>query len=239
MNTQANSPGGLADCRTKRTRRRDLFELAGLYALILVVIWTPRPWQFALWAVAGIAMITIAVLSFEGFRPMGLTHENLSRSLWAVGLAAGISLCAVLLAIRLHTLHIPGTPWLFLRRYAGYVLWAAIQQIILQWFFLSRSMRLMGNATSAAALAAGLFAVAHLPNPVLTVVTLIAGLASCLFFIHYRNLVPLALAHAILGISIAITVPGNVDHNMRVGIGYLTYIDRSGANNQPHRHPGF
>jgi hypothetical protein len=31
------------------------------------------------------------------------------------------------------------------------------------------------------------------------------------------------IAHAILGITVAITVPGPVDHNMRVGLGYLTY----------------
>ena len=51
------------------------------------------------------------------------------------------------------------------------------------------------------------------------------GLASCYFFLYYRNLVPLALAHAILGISVGITVPGSIDHNMRVGISYLTYVD--------------
>jgi membrane protease YdiL (CAAX protease family) len=69
--------------------------------------------------------------------------------------------------------------------------------------------------------------VAHLPNPILTVITLFFGLASCLFFIHYRNLVPLAIAHAILGICIGITIPGPVDHNMRVGISYLNYVDRT------------
>jgi hypothetical protein len=31
------------------------------------------------------------------------------------------------------------------------------------------------------------------------------------------------MAHAIMGIAIAITIPGPVDHNMRVGLGYLTY----------------
>ena len=45
------------------------------------------------------------------------------------------------------------------------------------------------------------------PIPVLTVITLFFGLASCLFYLHYRNLVPLAIAHAILGISIGITIP--------------------------------
>jgi membrane protease YdiL (CAAX protease family) len=87
-------------------------------------------------------------------------------------------------------------------------------------------VRLIPNTTAAAGLSASLFAVAHLPNPVLTVITLICGLASCLFFLRYRNLWPLAMAHAILGIAIAITVPGNIDHNMRVGISYLTWVDR-------------
>jgi len=209
-----------------RTRRRDLFELSGIYALILVVIWTPRPWQAALWVIAAATLIYIAYLSFEGLRPMGLCTANLVRSLWAVGFAMALAMIAVVLAGRFHTLHLPETPWLFLRKYGLYVLWAAVQQIVLQWFFLSRSLRLMNDATSAAALTAGLFAVAHLPNPILTLITLVFGLASCFFFLHYRNLVPLAIAHAILGISIGITIPAAIDHNMRVGISYLTWVEQ-------------
>jgi hypothetical protein len=213
-----------AKCKA-RTRRRDLVELSGIYALILVVIWTPRPWQAVLWVIAAAIMIYIAWLSFEGLRPMGLCTANLVRSLWAVAFALAVSMAAVIVASRWHTLHMPETPWLFLRKYGLYVLWAAVQQIVLQWFFLSRARRLLPDATSAAALTAGLFAIAHLPNPVLTLITLVFGLASCFFFLHYRNLVPLAIAHAILGISIGITIPGAIDHNMRVGIGYLTYIE--------------
>ncbi len=208
-----------------RTRRRDLLELGGIYALILVVIWTPRPWQAVLWVISGLIMIYVAYLSFEGLRPMGLCTANLKRSLWAVAFAMALSMIAVFVAGRLHTLHMPETPWLFLRKYGLYVIWAAVQQIILQWFFLSRSLRLLPDAASAAAVTAGLFAVAHLPNPVLTLITLVFGMASCFFFLHYRNLVPLAIAHAILGISIAITIPSAINHNMRVGIGYLTYIE--------------
>ncbi len=209
-----------------RSRRRDLLELSGIYALILMVIWTPRPWQAVLWIVASATMMYIAYLSFEGLRPMGLCTANLVRSLWAVAFAMAVAMIAVVLAGRLHTLHMPETPWLFLRHYGLYVLWAAVQQIVLQWFFLSRSLRLLPDATSAAALTAGLFAVAHLPNPILTLITLVFGLASCLFFLHYRNLVPLAIAHAILGICIGITIPGAIDHNMRVGISYLTYVEK-------------
>jgi hypothetical protein len=222
-------PGNSAEDRARcklRTRRRDLIELSGIYALILVVIWTPRPWQAVLWVVSGAIMAYIAWLSFEGLRPMGLCTANLRRSLWAVAFALALSFAAVTVAGRLHTLHMPETPWLFLRKYGLYVLWAAVQQIILQWFFLSRSLRLLPDASSAAAVTAGLFAVAHLPNPVLTLITLVFGMASCFFFLHYRNLVPLAIAHAILGISIAITIPSAINHNMRVGIGYLTYVEQ-------------
>jgi hypothetical protein len=218
--------GNGVNCTNSR-RRRDLFELTGIYALILMVIWTPHPWQWALWVVTAATVIYIAYLSFEGLRPMGLGTANLLRSLWAVAFAMAVAMIAIFLAGWFHTLHVPETALLFVRHYGLYVVWAAIQQIILQWFFLSRSLRLLPDATSAAAIIAGLFAVAHLPNPILTLITLVFGLASCFFFIHYRNLVPLALAHAILGISIGITIPGPIDHNMRVGISYLTYVDRT------------
>jgi hypothetical protein len=211
----------------EQSRRRDLLELGGIYTLILVVIWTPRPWQFALLAIAAIATLYIAYRSFEGLRHMGLCAANLVKSLWAVGFAMALTLAAVALADQLHTLHIPPTPWLFLRHYGLYAVWAGVQQIILQWFFLSRSLRLFSDPESAAAFTAGLFAVAHLPNPILTFITLVFGFASCWFFLHYRNLVPLVVAHAMLGICIGITIPASVDHNMRVGIGYLTYVDNA------------
>jgi membrane protease YdiL (CAAX protease family) len=214
-------------CIHAPNKRRDLFELGGIFGLILVVIWTPRPWQALLWALAAATLIYIWRASYEGLRPMGICTANLLNSMWGVALALAVAMAAVAIAGRFHTLHMPQTPLLFVRRYGAYAVWATVQQIILQCFFLSRSLRLLSNATAAAALSAVLFAVAHLPNPILTLITLIFGLASCLFFIRYRNLWPLAIAHAILGICIAITIPAPVVHNMRVGIGYLTYVDRS------------
>ena len=208
-----------------RSRRRDLIELAGIYALLLIVIWTPRPWQWSLWAIAVACIATLSVVSFNGLAPMGFRSANLVRSLWAVGVSVGVALIAVTVADRLHTLRMPATPVLFFRQYGVYAVWACIQQVILQSFFLSRLLRLLPNAIAASGLAAGMFAIAHLPNPILTVATLIFGLASCLLFLRYRNLWTLAMSHAILGIGIAVTIPVQVDHNMLVGIGYLTYVD--------------
>jgi hypothetical protein len=60
-------------------------------------------------------------------------------------------------------------------------------------------------------------------------------LAACFLFLHYRNLYPLAMAHAVLGITVAIAVPGPVVHNMRVGLGYLTYRQHAHAGAQNSR----
>jgi membrane protease YdiL (CAAX protease family) len=217
--------------------RRDLLELAVAYTLILLAIWSPRPWQRILWWAAAAAVLAIAAFSFQGLEAMGLRRENFLRSLWIVGAATLLSAVAIALAVRMRTLHLPGppatglgrrgglppTPLLSIRTYAGYILWTFVQQLLIQCFFLARVLRLLPNPKLAALVTALIFAAAHLPSPILVPVTLLWGFASSLLFLHYRNLYTLSLAHAILGITLAITVPAAVHHNMRVGLGYLTY----------------
>jgi hypothetical protein len=129
----------------------------------------------------------------------------------------------------MHTLRLPtGGPVAFITTYIAYAIWTGVQQFLLQGLFLLRFLRVIRSATAAALAAAALFAAAHLPNPILTPVTLVWGIVACLLFLRYRNIYPLMIAHAILGITVAITVPGPVDHNMRVGLSYLTY--------SPHLH---
>jgi len=205
------------------SKRRNLIELSIGYALILLVIWTPRPWQKMLYWAPVLWIFVASWLSFESWQAMGLRSASFLRSLWVVGAALLLAAAAVLLAIRLGALHVPATPLLFFKTYIGYALWSFVQQFLLLDFFLLRLLRLLPGRRTAAIAAATIFALAHLPNPILVPMTLLWGLASCLLFLHYRNLYPLALAHAILGITVAITVPGPVSHNMRVGLGYLKY----------------
>jgi hypothetical protein len=206
-----------------RPKGRDLAEIALAYGLILAVIWTPRPWQSVLWWVAAAGVLALTWASFEGFAAMGLRRENFWRSLWVVSAALLAAGAAMAVAAHLHTLKLPAGPLAFLETYCAYAIWAGVQQFLLQGFFLLRFLRVISGPRLAALAAAGLFALAHVPSVVLAPITFIWGLAACLFFLHYRNLYPLALAHAILGVTIAMTVPGPVDHNMRVGLGYLRY----------------
>ena len=205
-------------------RRRAMIEVGIAYALILVVIWSPRPAQKILWWVAVAAVAAMAAASFNGLQSTGLRTKNFLRSFWIVGVALLLAVSAVAIAMWMETLRMPaGGAWGFMKAYWAYALWACVQQFLLQAFFLPRFLLLFRNNKAAAFFAASLFALAHVPNPILTPLTLVWGVAACLLFLRYRNLYPLALAHACLGLAVTVTVPGHINHNMRVGLGYLTW----------------
>jgi membrane protease YdiL (CAAX protease family) len=211
-----------------RSKRRDALEIAIAYALIMAVEWTPRPLQRVLWIVAAVGLAFIVWRSFDGWRAMGFRAANFLRSLWIVAAALLLAAIAIAVAARMHTLRLPDGARAFFATYCAYALWAGVQQFLLQDVFLLRFLRLIPGPAAAALAASLLFAAAHLPNPVLMPITFLWGLAACLLFLCYRTIYPLMMAHAILGVTVAMTVPGPVDHNMRVGLGYLRY--------DPHRH---
>jgi hypothetical protein len=101
-----------------------------------------------------------------------------------------------------------------------------MQQFLLQIYFLLRLQRMLPGKVAPVIAAAGLFSLAHLPNPVLTPITLVWGIAACVLFLRYRNIYALGLAHGILGLCVAVIVPESMQHHMRVGIGYYRYHPR-------------
>src|ERR1700739_142144 len=207
----------------KRRIAWDLGELTIGFSLILAVIWTPRPLQHWLYFIALGWFIVSIVLSFDGWKAMGCCVAGFWRSSWVVGLALIITAIATFLASSMHTLHHPGGPTAWLKAFGGYTIWSLMQQLLLQGYFLARLLRIVPRPKMAAFLSAAVFAAAHLPNPILTPLTLIWGLTTCMLLIQVRNVYPLAIAHAIFGICVSITIPASLLHNMRVGLGYIHY----------------
>jgi hypothetical protein len=210
----------------EQSRQRATLEVCGGYVLILAVLWAPRPWQRFLYWLPVVWIAGATWLSFESAAAFGLRAANLLRSLWIAALAALLSVITVVVAAHLHTLHAPPSVMSFTKSYIGYAIWAFVQQFLMMDFFLPRLLRVLPRSAYAVLATTGIFTLAHLPNPVLTPLTMLWGLAGCCHFLRYRNLYPLALAHAILGITLAVAVPGYITHNMRAGLGYLTYRQR-------------
>lgn len=206
-----------------RPATRDIVELTVGYALILISVWTPLPVQRVLFWVAFSWIISTTLLARNDRDELGLGLSGWHRSLWVVAIAIALAATDLLISLWYSALHPLYGPVPVGRHMWGYVIWAFMQQFVLQDFFLLRLIRILPTRTSAVIVAAALFATAHLPNPLLTVVTMLWGLAACALFLKYRNLYVLGLAHGILGLCIAVSVPNAIHHHMRVGLGYLRY----------------
>jgi hypothetical protein len=189
----------------------------------MAAIWTPHPaqrilfWTTLTWVTAT-TLIKRVDLEGLGLRPSG-------GRCWILIMALGFLVGGLLvfLARGFHTLHpLRGAgPLVF--HVIGYFLWAFEQQFILQDYFLFRLTRILPGEPAAVIATATLFATAHLPGLVLTMASLLWGIACCSLFLRCRNLYALGIAHGILGLAVAISAPEAVTHHMMVGLGYLRY----------------
>lgn len=108
----------------------------------------------------------------------------------------------------------------FLGSLTWLVLWGGAQQWILQTVVLYEAQRAT-TRRAGIVIAASLFAAVHLPNPLLTPLTLVGGLAWCTIYDRYPNLVPLALSHALSTLAILYAFDDSITGRLRIGYGYL------------------
>lgn len=220
-----------------RTRTRDIVEVTVGFALILTAIWTPLHVQRIIFWLAFSWILSTTLLARNDRKELGLGVSGIYRSLWVVGAALILAIVDLLLSIQYGALHPLYGPVPIGRHMWGYMIWAVLQQFVLQDFFLLRLLRLLPTRSAAVVTAAVLFSVAHIPNPLLTIATLAWGTAACFLFLKYRNLYVLGIAHGILGLCIAVSVPNAIHHHMRVGLGYLKYSqDQRAARTELRQH---
>jgi membrane protease YdiL (CAAX protease family) len=197
---------------------------AGLgFGLIMATVWTQRTVQRRLfWTSAAYFLIWFLVALWKRVRsawtlpPLKFSATLvLSATLFAAGILAIAAAAGTL-----HGLFGARDP---LRHAGGYLLWAVIQQMIQQTFFLPRFEQLTHRGLLATFIAAALFAVAHIPNPVLVPVTFVGGWILSELYRRYRTVLALGVAHGTIGIAIACSFPDHLQHHMRVGLSYLLY----------------
>lgn len=223
MSTSLQAAGTfVTPTRDELTRLVCGLEAAAMFACALLDIWR---WQYS-HPLAWIAFLPALAASH-------LAHRDTTASLGLgrIGMRASAQLALpIMLAFyipltifglaggRLHLLRPGRAAALYFLSYGA---WCVCQQYLTQSYFHNRLMRAIRNRHVSSALVAVMFGAAHIPNPVLMVVTTIAGYIFSEVFARHRNIWPLALAQTAGGFLIAALAPAWLIHNMRVGPGYF------------------
>ena len=174
----------------------------------------------AYYTVFSLAPLILVLRQKPTLSDLGLHWRGSVSSFWILPAAAVAATAGILVARAAGTFHELYKP--DLAHVGGYVLWTIYQQFLLQDYFMPRLARVL-KADAAIAFAAVLFAMAHLPNVVLTVATLVWGAVSCALFRRCRSVVVLGITQGLLGLCFAVCVPDAYLHHMRVGLGYWHY----------------
>jgi Type II CAAX prenyl endopeptidase Rce1-like len=211
---------GLATHQKSSRTRRDLREITIVFFLIVIAVWTPSGHaQFFVSLVATACVVAFAMAGKWSPFELGLTQPltGAVRMLFAGALAcSAIALVGILFRSVGPGYSVP------LSRSWQYAVWALEQEFILQSIFFVRWQEVVGSRW-AVMVSAVLFALVHIPSPILMLLSFAGGILFCELFRRWRNLYPLGVIHAGLGLTIAASFPDKWMHHMRVGIGYLMY----------------
>ena len=106
-------------------------------------------------------------------------------------------------------------------RHLSLPVWVLFQQYALQGFINRRAQIALGKGPLSIVTVGVLFSLLHLPNPLLSVLTLIGGLLWAYVYQRQPNLLALALSHMVVSLSLALTFPKGLIDSLRVGFKYF------------------
>lgn len=195
-----------------------------LYMWVVVPALRPTGWVPALSAAMILGLLAVAVrcnhrAPWRGTGACwGLERRALAPGLgWAAALTVPAIMALLAAGWWLDTwqprAHLAGS-------FARLLVWALVQQFLLQTVIFREARGAFGER-GAMAVAAGLFALIHLPNPFLTGATFVAGLAWCWIYRRHPHLLPVALSHATASLAAMVALGPGITGGMRVGWGYF------------------
>lgn len=198
-----------------------LAEVAAMSAVLLSYIWLwhgrfPGDFALCLTFYFGIGVVG-HWLRRESPREIGLRLDNLHQSVVdAARVTLPVIVVVSLIGLIAGSMSYPPMESWPERLGRGWV-WGTMQQYGLTAFFYRRFFEVSGSGTAATASAASLFAVFHLPNAFLMLVTLAAGALACWLYRRQPNLLVLGLVHALISFSLLHSLPAALTLRLRVG----------------------
>ncbi|HEY7180744.1 MAG TPA: CPBP family intramembrane glutamic endopeptidase [Blastocatellia bacterium] len=220
-------------------------EIASVFVSVIIISWaiTPlRPW--GRWAPALPAFLALALMIYsqwtrgESMREVGLGGENFFRALRLLAAPTFVA-CAGFAAIGYSTGSFHSAPH-FWKTALGTLVWALIQQYVLQAFIYRRvRFLLLGDSPApptappvedwqrrtriAVLLNAAIFSSVHAPNPSLMILTFFGGLMWSWVYDRAPNLPAIAISHAAVSLTLMTSLPPWLLPTMRVGYKYFLY----------------
>jgi hypothetical protein len=196
-------------------------EVLIVFGGILLFIWRLQ-YTFPNFAILLLGFLIVTFfIHRDRFADLGFGSRGFGRGMKVLA-GPTLLLATVLLVIGIERGALNGS-FFKIEKLAGlghYFAWCLFQEFGLQSFFTNRLRSVFKRPNRTAWVSAAIFAAFHIPNPVLMPITFLGGYVLSRVFISTRNLVPIALAQAIIGSLLSLVLPVSWHHGLRVGPGY-------------------